>query len=190
MVSILSDIGTLMLLGSDFTEAEAEADDLRSALVGGLYAILYLVTAIAFLKWVYRAALNAVGFGAKGMSSTPGWSVGWFFVPIMTLFKPYEAVTEIWQTSLHPRKWRTQPIPNVFKCWWGLWLISNLLGQIIMRFPAESIEELEGITLLSIFSSLLGIPLCLVVIKMIRMISGNQENGSMEPAWILRSDRE
>ena len=30
------------------------------------------------------------------MTFTPGWIAGWFFVPIMNLFRPYEAVKELY----------------------------------------------------------------------------------------------
>ena len=35
-------------------------------------------------------------------SFTPGWSVGWFFVPIMNPWKPFQAMREIWQASAEP----------------------------------------------------------------------------------------
>jgi len=178
MVSILSDIGMGMMLSREFTYEEATANENRQGIIAIVYVLTYILTAIAFLKWVYRATLNSGGFGAKRMTNTPGWSVGWYFVPIMTLFKPFEAMKEIWQVSLYPPRWRLQPVSGLLRWWWGLWLISNFVAQIVFRFPGESVEDLQLSTNLSILSSLIGIPLTLVAIRMISAIAGNQE------AWV------
>jgi len=33
------------------------------------------------------------------MEYTPGWSVGWFFVPLYNFYKPYRAITELYLAS-------------------------------------------------------------------------------------------
>ncbi len=176
LISILSDIGMAMMLSRDFTNEEASANYARQGIVAIVYTITYLVTAIGFLKWTYRAAANSVGFGAKRMTNTPGWSVGWYFVPIMTLFKPFEAMKEIYQVSLYPPKWRLQPVSALLRWWWAFWLISNLVAQIVFRFPGENVEQLQISTRLAIFSSVIGIPVNLLAIKLISTIARNQED--------------
>ena len=42
------------------------------------------------------SGLQCAGFGAQGMQVSPAWAVGGFFVPIIHLFLPYQAVKEIW----------------------------------------------------------------------------------------------
>jgi hypothetical protein len=44
--------------------------------------------------WIYRANANAHALGGD-LSVSPGWAVGWFFVPIACLFKPYLAMRRL-----------------------------------------------------------------------------------------------
>ena len=106
---------------------------------------VYLVTVVLFCMWVYRANKNARALGAQGMTFTPGWSVGWFFIPIMNLFKPYQAVREIHQASdpyADARTWRKAPVAAIVGWWWAFWIISNILGQIEFRLALRGEGEM------------------------------------------------
>jgi hypothetical protein len=177
VVAIAGDVGQMSLLSRQFTEAEAEANDLRQQLIGLGYLGVYLITAIAFLKWTHRACLNARGFGAHDMSFTPGWSVGWYFVPFLNLVRPYQAMKEIWQVSQDPQNWQLQQVSPILGWWWGLWITSNIAGQITMRssMGAETIEQLQASTVISIAANAIGIPLCIVAIALVKSISQSQE---------------
>src|SRR5437868_6687462 len=64
-------------------------------LVSGLVTILvFIITGVLFLRWIHRANRNARALGAQGMRFTPGWAVGWYFIPIASLWKPYQAMKE------------------------------------------------------------------------------------------------
>lgn len=54
--------------------------------------------------------------------------------------------------------------------WWALWLLNNFAGQIVFRYSlhAESLEELNTSAVLSMFSNMIGIPLALLAIKVIK----------------------
>ena len=67
--------------------------------LGLLLIPVYITCIVLYCVWVYRANKNARALGALGMKHTPGWCVGWFFVPIANLFMPYQAVREIYQAS-------------------------------------------------------------------------------------------
>ena len=69
---------------------QASADTASSNLAIAVLArlLLLLLTYIAAGFWIFNAACNARAFGAKGLQISPGWAVGWYFVPIMWLFKP------------------------------------------------------------------------------------------------------
>ena len=63
------------------------------------YLVVYLGGIFFFFMWLVRANKNARALGARDMEFTPGWMVGWFFVPLANLFKPYEAVEELYLAS-------------------------------------------------------------------------------------------
>lgn len=178
IVSILSDFAQMSLLDGAYTEAEAAANDSRQGLIGLGYLGVFIVTGIAFLKWIYRANLNCRGFGADGMKFTPGWSIGYYFIPFLNLVRPYQSMKEIWQVSHSPTNWKSQSGSALLGWWWALWLISNFLGQIVFRtsMNATTIEALQASTGITIFSSIIGIPLCLVAINLVKTISTKQES--------------
>jgi len=173
VVSVGSDVLQLQLLNSGSLDvAAAEANDARQSAIGIVYLIAYLVTAVAFLTWIHRANRNARGFGAEHLRFTPGWAVGWYFVPFMNLVRPYQAMKEIWQASRNPEDWSTQAIPPILGWWWALFLISGFLAQITLRLSvrADTVEALRTSTMVSITAGLVDIPLCIVALTLITNI--------------------
>jgi Domain of unknown function (DUF4328) len=72
----------------DAIEQALDANDLRQQALGVMQIILLVVTGILFLRWVFRANESARLLGALEMKFTPGWAVGWYFVPLANLWKP------------------------------------------------------------------------------------------------------
>jgi len=144
--------------------------------VGILSLIAFIASALLILPWIYSANKNVRQLGAQNMSYTPAWSIAYYIIPIFNLWKPYQAMKEIWLASDNsngwPNDWRTGNTPRILPLWWGLWLTSNLLGQSIFRLSAtaESLPELFNLNLLSQLSNLLDIPLALVTLAMITTI--------------------
>lgn len=144
----------------------------------GLRAILWvftglpvpLITGILVLTWIHRANHNARQLGATGMHFTPGWAIGWYFVPIAWFWKPYQAMTEIWRASRNPSDWRGEPVSPLLHWWWILWIVPFWGVSIVDlavrgRVDDAGLENLEAITGLA--SWILDIPLALVLLATI-----------------------
>jgi len=101
-----------------------------------LQLLAFLVSGFLILKWTYRVSRNANAL-AGGLKTTPPWAVGWYFVPIGCLWKPYQAMRQIWQVSVRPNGWRTVPTPSIMGWWWAAWLIGNFAGNISFRMTVE-----------------------------------------------------
>ncbi|AZR58892.1 DUF4328 domain-containing protein [Eikenella corrodens] len=86
---------------------------------------LLLCSGLVFLCWLYRAACNARALGAQGMQVSPAWAVGGFFVPIIHLFLPYQAVKEIWVNGPVD----SEPDSIWLKIWWFCLLGSMALSR-------------------------------------------------------------
>ena len=67
------------------------------------------------------------------MTISPGWAVGWYFVPFANLVKPYQGMKEAWMASHFRDNWHGEPTPALLVWWWGLWLVTNILANISFR---------------------------------------------------------
>ena len=85
--------------GGGVTVAEASANDDRQAVIAFIQEAVLIATAITFFFWIHRAYKNLYSFGSLGLRFSPGWSIGWFFVPIASLFRPYQVMSEIGSNS-------------------------------------------------------------------------------------------
>ena len=61
------------------------SQDGLSAGLGLAQASIYVVAAICFLTWTYRAKANANATNAPGISFSPGMAAGSHFIPIINL---------------------------------------------------------------------------------------------------------
>ena len=89
---------------------------------------LLLCSGLVFLCWLYRAACNARALGAQGMQVSPAWAVSGFFVPIIHLFLPYQAVKEIWVNGPVD----SEPDSIWLRIWWF-----GLLGSMALSRFAD-----------------------------------------------------
>ena len=136
-----------------------------------------LTTAILVLAWIFRANHNARQLGAADMHFTPGWAVGWHFVPIAWFWKPYQAMREIWRASVNPSDWRAVPVSPLLPWWWGLWIVTSWVPDIVDRAVSGRLDEagaetLEAATALA--GRVLDIPLALVLLIIIGAVSRMQ----------------
>jgi len=178
VLSMLSDFMEMTLLSAgSVSQAEAESNDIRQLLIGLLYLATFIVTYITFLKWTYRANSNCHGFGAQGMRFSPGWSIGCYFIPILNIYRPYQAMKEIWRVSKNPRNWQKERGSALLGWWFGLWLISVFVGWLSFRMSmkADTVSYAKLSTTVSIISGVIDIPLCIVTVSLVSAIFLNQE---------------
>jgi hypothetical protein len=177
LISLFSDLAQLSLLGSNYTEQAGAANDARQQIVGLFYLLVFLVTGILFLVWINRANKNCRGF-TSGMEFSPGWAVGWYFIPFANLIKPFQAMSEIWRVSHNPMNWKTMEPPALLRWWWGIWLLSSFLGQASFRMAmkAQTLDALQSSTTISILNEGVDIVLCVVAVMMIGKIFKAQQN--------------
>ena len=157
--------------GAVVSDIEAAAGDSRRALLARLYLVSFVVTAVTFLRWTYLSSRNARFLGADALQFTPGWAVGWYFIPVATLWKPYQALKETFKAS-HPEfteNWRQAPHPAIMPLWWTLWILAGLIGQTVGRaaLRADTVDGLLATSWLAFVADLLDLPLAIVVIALV-----------------------
>jgi hypothetical protein len=175
LVLIIGNSLQLSLLSRQYTTAEAEANDLRQNILAITYLGVFIFTAIVFLNWVSRACKNCHGYGAMGMQTTPGWAIGYYFTPILNLFRPFQSMKEIDQISQNPAQWTEQKPNAILGWWWGFWILSGFMGQINFRLPTATIDELLTVSRFGIVSAMVSIILAIFALKVVTTIARNQE---------------
>ena len=156
-------------------EAAPSLEGLSGSLVGlalAATALVGFVTAILVLNWIHRAAYNARQLGATWMEFTPGWAVGWYFIPIASLWKPYQAMKEIWLASHSPSRASKgdEDRPALLPLWWGLWLVTFFGAEgASWTVSTEAAENLADVV-----REVLRIPLTLVLLSIISRVHSVQ----------------
>jgi hypothetical protein len=169
---LLSDFQNGVYTSQELAAAGAEASDQRQGIVGVLYLVVSVISGFFILRWIHSMNYNARQLGAVNMKFTPGWSIGYYFIPILTLWKPYQAMKEIWKASKNPLDWASQDTSSILPIWWGLWLISIILGQAVFRLSnrAEELSGLINLNLITQVSNFLDIPLALVLLVIVNNV--------------------
>lgn len=103
----------------------------------GLTAVAQLISAIMFLMWMHRVYRNLPALGATRLSMSPGWAVGYWFIPFVNLFKPYRAMHETWQHSDPKAGFSRMASPATLV---GVWWAGFIIVEIIDRVGSKMIQ--------------------------------------------------
>ena len=137
----------------------------------GLFSFIGLVVTVIIVgRWIYRASANAHTI-APDLTIRPGWAVGWYFIPFANLIKPFQAMKETWLASHYGINWQAHTPPGRLRTWWALWIITNIIGNIAFR-TADKAPEASAIC--SLIQGVIEIPLSLILIRIMREISREQ----------------
>ena len=123
-----------VLSGGTISLPAAKASDERIAAATGSALFLLLGTAIAWCIWQHRGQRNLRELGRTQLRFTPGWAVGWWFVPVASLFKPFQSVRELWKASEPTGDRSAWPASSTWPLigwWWACWITSNLLAWVV-----------------------------------------------------------
>jgi hypothetical protein len=160
--------------GGDISMEVADSNDTREQIIGVIYMIVFVISAVTFIQWFRRAYFN-LHTKVNHLSQTEGWAAGSWFVPIISLYRPYQIMKELYKETkeLLTKKGLTIAgnfTTNSLGLWWTLWILNNIIGQFVYRYSmkAESIDELTISTTSSMIANIVGIPLALITVKIIK----------------------
>jgi hypothetical protein len=176
-------------LNGAVTEADIEAADTGAltALTSSL-ALSFLVwgaAGVVFLVWLWRARINAESMsGREAHRRSRVWVVGSWITPVVSLWYPYQVVTDIWRTSA-PRR----PVSHgLVKAWWVFFLLAEFVKPIQWRMAAAEWESEEDVlananvsTLLTTLFLVAGVLLILIIRRVTAWQSQAPELGRGAP---------
>jgi hypothetical protein len=171
-----------LISGEPTTMAEVNASDSRQAIINNIYVVLFYFSIIVFCIWIYRVHRNLPSLGVSGLKFSPWWAIGWFFIPFLNLVRPLHVTTEIWKASdpvtdiNDSVAWQDTSMSPFIISWWILFLISGLLGNLILKFSlqAETLNELLIKSWVAFATDIVEIPAAILLILIIRNIDLRQ----------------
>jgi hypothetical protein len=87
-------------------------------------ALVHFVTIILFFVWIYR--LTTAIRATQGTSAySPGWTIGWWFVPFANFVMPYFTLSDAWKRTMQgdARGW-------VVPAWWGTYIVAMICSTL------------------------------------------------------------
>jgi hypothetical protein len=169
--------------GFTLDEAYAELGLEYFAIIVGQLGLL-LASYVIIAMWIHRVASNTRCLvGPRYMDYTPAWAVGWYFIPIANLWKPYQAMKQVWTLNFARHPATPADAGLLLPLWWFLWLgwniISNVAGR--MSWRATTFEQEAAATIASVASDAANIPLCVVFFLITRRLHAAQQARSLAP---------
>ena len=158
--------------GGEVSNETAESNDAREQIIAVIYLIAFVISGVTFIQWFRRAYFN-LHQKVNHLSHTEGWAAGSWFVPIISLYRPYQIMKELYQETKGLLTSKGFTIGETISTssvglWWALWILSNVIGQLSFKYPSETIDEIIGGTVVSMILNIIGIPLALITVKIIK----------------------
>lgn len=149
---------------------ENVARDLLEGLLGLGTLVAFIGAVIAFLMWLHSAVRQSNALGME-VGVTPGWAVGWWFIPFANLVKPYHTIRGL--TSAVGGESLVGSLS--IGLWWATWIIGNVLGNIEGRMAiSEGLTEVpsEGARVVGIASAFASAVAAYLCVRIVRGIQG------------------
>jgi hypothetical protein len=158
---------------------ETQSFDNDTARLGLVGLVGLIVTATAWFVWLHRAVSNAWALGRQ-TRFTPGWSVGWWFVPFANLVRPYQIVRSLADELV----WTDAPV----LWWWASYIGAGAISNIASRIQPTDVAGFRlfvgsflAADLLRIVAGVLAIWLIAGIERQMDVVAGAQPTVPPEP---------
>jgi hypothetical protein len=129
---------------------------------------------IVFISWTFQVCKAARSLTAD-LPVTPVFSIAWYFIPIVNLWKPLEALIQIYKASAGGGGWRMEPTPVLLIAWWALFISSRLLWIALGAFESsfQDIDSINKFFWYVLYLIPLDIAFLLATVSIVKIIEGN-----------------
>ncbi len=153
------------------SQESANANDLREQIIGIIYTVAYLTSAVFFIRWFRNAYLNLSK--RTVINSSISMAIWGWIIPIISVFKPYQIMKEMWTDSSLKIRLKDpdyiEPSTTIIGVWWFFWLVTNVVGNYILKytFKSETITDYINLTIADMVLAVLSIPMAILAYLMI-----------------------
>ena len=158
------------------SEQEVTRSDERIGVVAVLQLLNLVVTGILWFVWQHRAQANLGAARVSGLRFTPGWAVGWWFMPFANLVKPFQTMRELWKASGGEEDWGHSRTWPVIGWWWAAWIAAGVLGRVGAGVvgAATTLPALRSGSRVLLFTQLVLIAGAVLAIVLVRSVADRQ----------------
>ncbi len=139
-----------------------------------------ILTIVFFLIWLNRVYKNLIPLRAGPLEHSSGWAVGYWFIPILNLFKPFQVVREVWNQSdpdFDPELSflsSSMGTPALLGVWWALWIMANLASNASFRMDMTGkVDQGVAMTVFGV-ASLLNMFAAIAAFMVVKGITARQ----------------
>ncbi|MEN9335118.1 MAG: hypothetical protein RLZZ500_105 [Bacteroidota bacterium] len=171
--SIVSDYMQFQLIrayenGARYDHEALQSNDTRQQFFVIVQLVFWIIAGIIFLHWFRRAYYNLIQ-QVTYTDETDSWAVWSWFIPIISLYKPYVLFKELFDKTTEYLRAQGEKVPNVPYLALGIWWSTLTIGRIIQNtarviFRGDTLESLKMQTLFSILDAVLLIGSGLVLL--------------------------
>lgn len=137
--------GTIAI-GPGFVQA-AELSDVA-------FGVAFVAVAVVFVRFSIQGNRNVAAIGRPVKEYSAGSMGWWYFVPILNLIRPYQAMRAVWDAS-RPRSAMaatgTRSSAPEVSSWWTAWIIAEVLARIASRMEKDE-DQLAAALIVDVFS--------------------------------------
>lgn len=147
------------------------SENLNIAVGASVLTGLAALTAFFFVaRFTYRAQKNLFTVGSPHAKMSPGWTVGWYFIPVASLWQPVIGMSQIWRGT-HVAVGEKPPAGSPVPVWWGCWLAMNVPDWFTVVWPDSLVMQFA----LAAAGTLLGILASLALMRILSHVADRQE---------------
>jgi hypothetical protein len=130
-------IAQALAAGQEVSQESFAMLERRASEIAQISWALLMGCTFLFGLWTYLVARNVAALGGH-LSVAPGWAVGYYFVPILSMWRPYSVMAEVWDASdPDPRAATYAPRSHALLLfWWIVWLTSAWVDLLAFRSRA------------------------------------------------------
>ncbi len=165
-------VSALAVAFAERLTAPAEDDAVAVPIALG-QTLAFLFAAVCFLIWTYRAKADGNATGAAGVSFSPAFATWSYFIPLVNLVVPVQAMQELHKTASGARDWEAQSGSGLIWLWWFFWIAANIAGIVVFRLTTmDGAPDLgDGAATLGVVSDLGTLLASLALIRIVGTIS-------------------
>lgn len=159
------------------TVAEGERVD-RLLLLSLVELLAFLLTGILFIVWLYTAH-HSSRMHRGALKHKSGWAIGGWFVPVLSLWRPYQMVTDVRRGATDRSSVDTSPLQVAWWIAWLLWLtvggVAGVLYSSSAEIPVEDhdayVDALGTAASFERFSAVMTVVAALLAILLVRRVT-------------------